>query len=36
VITPTFMPLRPKKWFNDRSLFSDEPLFLRNLGTRFL
>jgi hypothetical protein len=22
VTKPTFVPLRPKKWFNDRSLFS--------------
>jgi hypothetical protein len=21
-ITPTFMPLKPKKWFNDHSFFS--------------
>jgi hypothetical protein len=28
VITPTFVPLRTKKWFNDRSLFSHEPLLL--------
>jgi hypothetical protein len=24
VIMPIFVPLRPKKWFNDRSLFSDD------------
>jgi hypothetical protein len=28
VIMPTFVPLRTNKWFDDRSLFSDEPLFL--------
>jgi hypothetical protein len=29
VITPTFMPLKLRNWFNNHSLFSDEPLFLR-------
>jgi hypothetical protein len=28
VITPTFVPLRTKKWIDDRSLFFDESLFL--------
>jgi hypothetical protein len=29
VITPTFMPLKTRKWFNNHSLFSDESLSLR-------